>query len=895
MTIRNLEHLLAPRSVVLVGASDRPGSVGAILAANLAKGGFKGPVWLVNPRCAEIGGQACYPTVDALPGVPDLAVIATPPDTILGLIDALGAKGCRAAVVITAGVKGDIRDRMLAAAGTYTLRVQGPNCIGLMVPGIGLDASFCHRAPLPGQLAFVSQSGALVTGIIDWTVSRGIGFSHVVSIGDKADVDSGDLLDYLAGDTKSRAILIYLESLKNARKFMSAARRAARSKPVIVIKSGRHAAGARAAMSHTGALAGSDAAFAAAFRRAGLLRVNELEDLFEGAEMVSRISSLSGERLAILTNGGGAGVLAADRLADLDGSMAELSRATRAALDAALPPTWSRGNPIDIIGDAPPERYAVALEHVLADPGVDAVVVVNCPTALAPSLEAARAVTDTIERRRKAGQPSKPVIATWLGVEAARPSHEHFARHLIPSFATPSAAIDGFMQLVRYTRAQTELMVTPPSVPGGLGGDRETAAAVIAKAAAERRTTLTEIEAKAVLAAYRVPVAATGIAIDPAAVARLAAPIIAEHGACVVKILSPDITHKSDIGGVRLGLASPAEAEAAARAILERARAARPQAHIIGFAVQPMIRRPRAHELILGVAEDATFGPVVMFGAGGVAVEAMRDIAHALPPLDMRLATDLMQQTRIMRLLKGFRDRPAADLDAIAATLVQLSALVADHDAIREIDINPLLADESGVIVLDARIRIGAASDAPRTPMAIRPYPREWEKAIAIEGVGQVELRPIRPDDERLYAEFFSRVSAADMRMRFFTPRADISHRFLARLTQIDYAREMAFVALDPADGHLLGVARLIADPDYQRAEYAVLVRTDLKGKGLGWALMSHLVDYARASGLPELFGHVLADNTTMLSMCEGLGFDVRADPEDPSLRIVTLDVTRAP
>ena len=892
MTVRNFESLFEPASVALVGVSSKPGSVGAIVAQNLLQGGFAGPIWFVNPKYRELNGQPCLPSVAALPAAPDLAIIATPAPTLPALIEELGAKGTRAAVVITAGIRGTLKQAMLQAARPYTLRLQGPNCVGLMLPRIGLNASFAFKAPA-GDIAFLSQSGALITGIVDWARGRNVGFSHVVSLGDMADVDFGDLLDYLAGEQQCRAILLYMESITNAPKFMSAARRAGRSKPVIVVKAGRSSSGARAAQSHTGALAGSDAAYEAAFRRAGLLRVRELDDLFGAAEILSRHPRLAGDRLAILTNGGGAGVLATDRLGDLDGSLAELAEATLNGLDACLPPTWSRGNPVDIIGDADATRYRRALTILLAGAESDAILVMNCPTALASSTDIALAVIAVAEQHQAAARPLKPVFAAWLGDAASREARAAFAAHQIASFATPSQAIDGFMQLVRHARAQNELMRTPPSRPTEVEFDAEHAGAIIAAASQAKQTSLSEVEAKGLLAAYGIAVVPTEIAHTPADVGRLAQGIAARHEACVVKILSADITHKSDVGGVRLGL-PPHEAERAAQDMLARIASKLPTARITGFTVQPMIRRPHAHELILGMSVDRTFGPLMMFGTGGTAIEVVRDTAHALPPLDLNLARDMMRQTRIWRLLQGYRDRPAADLNAIADALVRLSYLITQHPEIRELDINPLLADEQGVIALDARVAIADCRLQPRPPLSIRPYPSDWAIEIEIPALGGVNVRPIRPEDEALYGDFFAAVTLNDRRLRFFGAGPNLSHGLLARLTQIDYAREMAFVAIAQATHALLGVVRLIADPDYTRGEYAILVRSDLKGHGLGWRLMQHLIDYAKREGLQELHGAVLAENATMLQMCRQLGFAIEREPGDPSVRRVTLNLRRS-
>jgi acetyltransferase len=893
MTVRNFDSLLEPASVALVGASIKPASVGGIVAQNLLNGGFSGPLWFVNPKYRQVAGHPCFPSVAALPAVPDLAVLVTPPPTIPALIGELGGRGTRAAVVITAGIRGDLKQAMLTAARPYTLRVQGPNCVGLMLPRIGLNASF-SLAPLVGDIAFLSQSGALITGIVDWARGRNVGFSHVVSLGDMADADFGDLLDYLAGDPHCRTILLYMESVTSAPKFMSAARRAARSKPVIVVKAGRSSSGAKAAQSHTGALAGSDAAYEAAFRRAGVLRVRELDDLFSAAEILSRHPRLDGDRLAILTNGGGAGVLATDRLGDLNGSLAELTELTLDALDGVLPPTWSRGNPVDIIGDADAERYRRALEILLGTDEADAILVMNCPTALASSTLIAQAVIALVEQRRTQGRHLKPVLATWLGDAASREARAGFAAHQIASFATPSEAVDGFMQIVRYARAQQELMRTPPSLPDEVEFDVDRAAGPIAAALEAKRSLLSEAEAKALLAAYGIPVVPTEVAHDAAEVGRIAQRILARHNACVVKILSDDISHKSDIGGVRLGLERPQDAERAAHDMLERIAAKLPDARIAGFTVQPMIRRAHAHELILGMSVDLTFGPLMMFGAGGTAVEVLRDTAHALPPLDHNLARDMMRQTRIWSLLQGYRDRPAADVDAVVDALVRLSYLIARHPEIRELDINPLLADDKGAIALDARVAIADSRTLPRQPLAIRPYPSEWAREIDIPRLGGVRIRPIRPDDEPLYEQFFAAVSTDDRRLRFFGAGPHLSHGFLARLTQIDYAREMAFVAIDKTTHALLGVVRVIADPDYTRGEYAILVRSDLKGRGLGWQLMQHLIDYARTEGLQELHGTVLAGNTTMLDMCRQLGFVVQSETDDPTIRRVVLDLRRS-
>lgn len=893
MTIRNLNFFFEPKSAALIGASERPGSIGLHVAENLLRAGFDGEIGFVNPNRQSVLGRPCYSSTESLPFVPQLAVIATPPYAVPGVIADLGRKGCRAAVVITAGVTGALAQQMRDAARPYLLRIIGPNCIGVQAPSIKLDASFAQTFAKPGDIALVSQSGALTAAMLDWAQVEGVGFSHVVSIGDQADVDLGDMLDYLAADIASRAVFLYIEGVNHAAKFMSAARRCSRVKPVIAIKAGRHPEGAKAALSHTGALAGSDNVFSAALRRAGVLRVLDLHEMFEAAEVISRVKSVAGDRIAIVSNGGGVGVLAADTLADLRGVLAHLEQKTMDALDAVLPPTWSHGNPIDIIGDAGPDRYRAAVAEVMRDGNTDAVLVMNVPTALASSVDAAQATVESVKAARKSGS-TKPVLASWLARTTAEEVKPLFREAKIPDFVTPGAAVRGIVQLARYGAAQSELMRTPPALPAEMHFNYEAVEAGIGIALSEGRKLMTEPEAKSVLEAYGIPTAPTKVAATPEEAGNAAAALLKGYESVVVKILSPDITHKSDIGGVRLDLTSAEEVAKATRQMLLDIRKARPDATLKGVTVQPMVRRPDAYELILGIAEDSTFGPVVLFGAGGTGVEAIGDTAMALTPLDLKLASDLIKSTRIYKLLKGFRGRPAVDLDGLAFCLVKLSSLAVQHPAIRSLDINPLLADEKGLLALDARIQIEDPLKSRRVPPAIRPYPVQWETQERLLDGQQVFIRPIRPDDERYYALYLSKMNPEDIRLRLMMPVRELSHQFLARMTQIDYAREMAFIALRerPNDEpEALGVVRFFADPDYETAEYAVLVRSDLKGVGLGWGLMRHLIRYAKSEGLKTLYGTVLKENATMIQMCRDLGFEVKPDPDDAMLYAVTLDL----
>jgi len=900
MSTYRLDQLFAPRSVAVIGASPRKMSAGRAVLENLRRAGFPGPVHLVNPHYDEIEGIRAVKSYHDLAEPPDVAVIAVPPDAVPAAVAAAAAAGTAAAIVITAGLghgPGSLADQCEQNARKAGLRLVGPNCLGVMVPRAKLNASFAASAPQDGDLALISQSGAVAAGLMEWASVRGIGFSAMVSIGDSIDVDFADLLDFFAMDRATRAVLLYIESIMDARKFMSAARAAARAKPVLVIKSGRHAQGAKAALTHTGALAGSDAVYDAAFRRAGLLRVIDLDELFAAAETLGRLTGFAGKRLAILTNGGGVGVLAVDRLVDLGGELAGISPPTMAKLDAVLPPIWSRANPVDIAGDADGARYAAVLEHLLDDDANDAVLVMNVPTALASAADAANSVIAVTERhRRKRFQP-KPVFAMWVGERAA--VAKAFDAAGVPNYASETAAVYGFTYLVRYRETRDQLMATPPSLPRHFAPDRGTAGGVVAAVLRDRRTWLDPAELTRVLSAYDIPITPASLARDPEAAVALARPYLEQGVAVVLKVQSPDIVHKSEVGGVRLNLVNERGVREAATEILQRARAAKPDARITGVTVFPMVVRPKARELIVGVADDPTFGPVIAFGQGGTAVEVISDKALALPPLDLELAHGLIARTRVSRILKAYRNVPAADERAIELLLVKLAQLVADVPEIREIDLNPVLADDTGVIAVDARISVAPVDRLPRggrgnPRFAIRPYPSEWERHMRLRDGTAVLVRPVRPEDEPLYPPFFAGVSPNDLRLRFFAPVKDFSHTFIARFTQIDYARAMAFIAIEQSSGAMLGVVRLHADANYETGEYAILVRSDLKGRGLGWLLMQLIIEYARAEGLRSIGGQVLHDNTTMLGMCRELGFQIAPDPYEPSVAIVTLSLARA-
>ena len=891
VSIRNLDYLFNPKSVALIGASSQPGSVGGVLVKNLTTSGFGGEVMLVNPNYEAIEGQVCYPDVASLPATPDLAVVSIPPRLVPGVVGELSERGTRAAVVITAGFgeggEAEGRQRrqaLLDAARPHLLRIVGPNCLGILVPRVGLNASFSHLNPRSGGVAFVTQSGAIVTAVQDWAEPRNIGFSHLISLGDMADVDFGDLLDYLANDYHTHAILLYVEAIKQSRKFMSAARAAARMKPVIVVKAGRKAEGARAAASHTGALAGADEVYAAAFRRAGILRVFSLEELFDAVETLAMTRGHRGDRVAILTNGGGLGVLATDALIEQGGRLADLSEETLAGLDAVLPATWSRSNPIDIIGDAPGSRYEEALQLLVKDRGVDAILVINCPVAVISRIEAAEAVVRAAEH-----SGGRTILTSWVGDASTEAAQRLFARHHIPTYNTPEDAVRAFMHSVRFRTSQDLLMETPPSLPETFTPAPDAAKAVIQKALAEGRQWLTEPEAKAVLTHYNIPAVPTRIAETPDQAAALAAEL---GGSVALKILSADITHKTDVGGVALNLEGPAAAREAAARMLERVAATHPEAQVQGFTIQPMVRRPGAVELIVGATEDALFGPVMLFGHGGTAVEVINDQALGLPPLNMRLAHEIIARTRVYELLKGYRGVRPVNLDAVALTLIKAAQLVIDVPEVVELDINPLLADEYGVMALDARLRVRATVEPADARLAIRPYPSDLEEELPLADGRTLLLRPILPEDEPALQDAFALLTPDEVRLRFFVPMKTFSHMIAARFTQIDYDREMVMVLTEgglPGHTPIYAVVQISADPDNEKAEYAILVRGDVTGMGLGVFLMRRIIDYARSRGLHEIYGDVLRENVTMLKLCKILGFETSRIPEDVSLVRVKL------
>jgi acetyltransferase len=894
--IRNLQYLFRPTSIAVIGASTRERSVGNLVMKNLLEGGFDGPIMPVNPNHRAIAGVLAFPDVKSLPETPDLAVVCTPPETLPSVTEQLVEKGVPGAVILTVGLSapnpngdGTIMDAVVAQARRAGMRLIGPNCLGLMVPGIGLNASFAHKPALAGKIAFVSQSGAMCTAVLDWSREHGIGFSHFISVGECADVGFGDVIDYLGSDIDTRAIMLYIESITNPRTFMSAARAAARNKPILVIKAGRVSEGAKAAASHTGAMAGSDQVFDAAIRRAGMLRVFEIHEIFAAVETLARARPMKGERLAIMTNGGGLGVLAVDQLIDRHGVLANLDADTMAGLDAVLPPTWSHGNPVDIIGDAPGERYSAAAKVLTASKSADALLVLHAPTATASSDDAATAVAEATKGSKM------PVLTSWVGGETVQPARRIFREAGIPTFETPGQAVAAFRHMAEFRRNQEMLMETPPSAPDRFNPTPEAARFIIEGRLARNHepAVLSEPESKAILAAYGIPTVETRI-VSTRKEAILKAEALGYPVA--LKVLSDDITHKSDIGGVALYLETADAVGEAYDGMMKRITHRMPEAKVQGFTVQPMAVRPGAVEAIVGIANDPIFGPIIMFGEGGTAVEVIGDRAVALPPLNMKLARDLVAETRVSRLLAGYRNIPPADMDGLCLTLVQLSQIVIDIPEVAELDINPLLVDQHGVLALDARIRIQPFEGEAASRLTIRPYPKELEETFELMSGENVFVRPIRPEDEAEHYKFLSQLTPEDIRFRFFGQVGQLPHSQMARLTQIDYDREMAFIAKahpGDVDSPTLGVVRTNFDPDNDHCEFAIVVRSDLKGQGMGHMLLKKMIEYCRRRGTGAIIGQILSDNAAMRQLARSLGFQESRVPGE-NVVAVRLELRRA-
>lgn len=879
MSVANLDGLFKPNSVAVIGATNEPGHVGRVVMENLLAGKFLGPVMPLSTTEDEVLGVQAYKGVDTLPLTPDLAILCIPPHEAPEYIFRLGRRGVKAAVALcpgyarlTPGEKWEVQEKLLAAAEDEDIRILGPSGLGLIIPPIGLNASLVPAEPPKGRIAFVSQSASLFTGVLDWARGHGIGFSYVISLGDRLDLKYHDLFDYLSSDPNTRSILLYLESVSDARKFMSAARAAARNKPVLVIKPGRRRGPGGESLAKPGQ--GLDEVYHEAFRRAGMLRVFEIDALFDAAQTLARSQQLRGDKLAVVTNGGSIGVMCADTLVERGGKLAGLSPETGAVLRGLLGPNWLRDGIVDMGLTATPEQYQEVLAAILKDKEPNAVLVMHVPFAAVQGEETAKAVVKACSKSQR------PVFTCWLGHGVAESSRALFNQAGIPTYHTPDTAVRAFLDMANHRRTQELLMEMPASVPAGFTPDNDAAMGVVQAVLEEGRSELTEPEAKVVLASYGIPVIHSRLAADT----REALEAAEELGYPVaIKVVSPEIPQPFDVGGVVLDVEDPEELRQAAQAIKARARKLELGASVKGFIVQKMGRRG-AQELLLQAQVDPVFGPYLRFGQGGLAAKLSQDKAIAMPPLNMSLARDLINRTRVSAFLRGLGGRRAADVDAICLTIIQVAQLVTDIPQIQEIDINPLFADSQGVAVLGARIRVAEVMSNGYDRLAIRPYPKELEERVILKNGRSVLIRPIRPEDEPAHYEFFKRLSPEDLRYRFFGVVRELSHMEMTRLTQIDYEREMAFIATAPdAEGtfETLGVVRAATKPDNSVAEFAIIVRSDQKGVGLGRLLMEKIIHYCRERGTGAIAGQALLDNKGMQGLAEKLGFDVWRNTDD--------------
>ncbi|CAM5414509.1 GNAT family N-acetyltransferase [Thauera mechernichensis] len=885
-----LTPLLEPRSVGIIGASEREASLGSVLMRNMLEAGYKGKLFAINPKHDKVHGVACYKSVEDVPQRLDLVVIAVRAEKAPAIMESCGRAGAKAVIILSAGFseagpRGALLERqVIDAAQRHKIRLLGPNCLGVMRPQLGVNATFAHASALKGSIGLISQSGALCAAILDWAKPNNVGFSSVVSLGSSSDIDFGEVLEYMISDPRTESIFLYVEGIRDPRRFMSALRGAARVKPVLLIKAGRHPEASNAILSHTGAPIGDDAIFDAALRRAGVIRLYNLGQLFAAANALFSHFRPRGNRLAIITNGGGPGVMAADRALDIGIPLSQFSEGTMEKLNAALPASWSRGNPVDILGDADPERYGKALKAVLEGPNVDGVLVMLTPQAMSNPTGVAEVI---IELEKTA---DKPVVACWMGEDLVGEARQKFSAAGIPHFRTPEPAVELFSHISAYYQNQKLLMQTPSSLSDLPAPSIESARLVIEMALNERRKKLNEMESKALLAAFRIPIAQTVVARSAAEAMVLSA----EIGLPVVmKIDSPNVKHKSDVGGVRLNIRSLAAVRSTYQEILDEVKRAQPEAVINGIAIEPMIQKRNGRELVVGVKRDPVFGPAISFGEGGNLVEANRDIAVALPPLNSFLVRDMIRSTRIASRLGEFRNMPAVDMDALELVLLRVSEMVCELPWITEMEINPLIVDENGVVAVDASISVENVSPtADRYDhMAIHPYPSHLISTWTVPDGTTVTIRPIKPEDAELEVEFVRGLSAETKYYRFMNTMRELPPAMVARLTQIDYDREMAFVATLMVEGveKEIGVCRYAVNPDGESCEFAVVVADDWQHRGLARKLMGVLIETARSRGIQYMNGVFLANNERMLKFVQKLGFVLSNDPEDSSVKLGVL------
>ena len=888
MKLSDVDPLFTPSAVALFGASERQDSVGGVVYRNLLEGGFQGTCYALNPKHETVDGRPSYPNLEALGAHVDLALIATPAAEVPGVLEQCGANGVKMAVVYSAGFAergpagAELQDRLVEIARRHRIRILGPNTMGVMRPQSAFNATFGATNALPGNVALVSQSGAVCSALLDWSGSRRMGFSAVVSLGASADVDFGDVLDFLALDVHTKSILLYVEGIRDARRFMSGLRAAARLKPVIVVKTGRYPAGSRAAKSHTGAWVGSAEVFRAVMERAGAVQVEALDQLFAAAQVFGANKRLLGDRLAIVTNGGGPGVLAADRAVELSLSLAEFDDQTGAALTEALPDYWSHGNPVDVIGDTTPERFVAAVEIVLKDRQVDGVLAILAPLAMANATETAKRLIAVAQQSRK------PLLACWMGADQVAEAETLFAESRVPHFDTPEQAVEAMSYLAIHHRNQKLLMQYPGPLSERRSPDVEGARLIIEGVMAEGRKTLGIIEAKAVLAAFRIPTMQAVAARTPnealMAAQSLGFPV-------VMKIHSPDIGHKSDVDGVRLNVTDSQSVRRTFTELVERAHNLRPEARIEGVTVEHMVSKRAARELMIGVLREPIFGPIISFGAGGTEVEVLEDHAVALPPLNDFIIATMIDHTRVARLMGAFRHMPPMNRGALARILQRVSEMVCELPEILDMDINPLIGNDQEVIAVDARIQVRYRP--PQMPpyghMAIHPYPVHLTERVQLPDGTDLVIRPIRPEDAHMEQSFVRGLSEQSKYFRFMQAIKELTPEMLVRFTQIDYDREMALIGVvEQSDGDVqVGVARYMSRPGGEACEFAIVVADAWRNRGIGARLMRALLQNARDRGFRVMEGEVLTANARMLALMHSLGFRIEADRQDPGIRLV--------
>jgi acetyltransferase len=863
-----------PKTVALIGATEKRAAVGRTILENLLRSKER-RIFPVNPLREKVLDVKSYPTIAGVPEHVDLAVVATPARSVPEVVEECGQAGVEGISIISAGFKEigeegtQLESEIDRIRRKYGMRIMGPNCLGFVRPVLGLNATFLRGNPPPGNMAFISQSGALGSAILDWAVSAGIGFSMFASLGSMIDIDFGDMIDFLGDDAATKSILIYMEGVGDARKFMSAAREFARRKPILILKPGRFAESARAAHSHTGAMAGDDAVYEAAFRRTGIVRVREIAELFDAAEVLDSKKLPAGPRLAIVTAAGGPGVMATDALIDLGGELAKLSEESMKQLNAFLPSYWSKANPVDVLGDATVDRITKALTICLSDPMVDGVLVIYVPLDSAPSTQLAQAVADSTKNAWK------PVIATWMGAKDVEEGRHIFVENNIPTYDTPEEAVRTYVNMCRYKRHLDQLYETPDELPAHKAPSKDHLKELLRMALTEGRTLLNEEESKDFLKTYGIPVTMPQFVQGPEAAVSIAEKV---GYPVVIKVVSPDISHKSDVGGVIIGIDSSAALKEAYGKLMQRVKKRAPEAAIMGVAVEKMITDVD-YELILGTKKDKDFGSVILFGMGGTAAEFIKDFSIGLPPLNRTLAKMLMQDTKVYKMLQGFRGKPPADFEGLEEIVVNFSNLIVDFPEIAEIDINPLAISNGRASALDARIIIdrdySAASRSPYPHLVITPYPTKYITPWQLSEGTEVLLRPIRPEDEPAEHEMLSSLSEETLRTRFFSTIKNISHEWLILFCNIDYDRHMAIVAEVRENGKekMIGVARLIMNPDLTSGELAVLVHDRFQGKGLGHKLVEVLIGIGRERGLENIRAEVLTENERMLKVFRRLRF----------------------